>query len=229
MAFGVERSTISKILKERDRYLRMDVHPDVDDHSAKHRCVYRYQSGVAHIRRPSKFPEIESKMLEHLATWSGEARAITDALIKSTALEVAKEFNIALDKFKGSSGWVENFKNRNNIKRGEWLASPTHRQNQQHHHETIPAYDQFPPYNDWRDMDPALGHPGSMEYADQHTRAPTLQEAQTALDLVLAYLEMRDRDMRLVQVPERQFLRLMKGLFYQVSTGSPVDRSKIII
>ncbi|KAF8809578.1 hypothetical protein BYT27DRAFT_7210187 [Phlegmacium glaucopus] len=87
--FGVERSTISKILKEKDR--------------------------------PSKFPEVEDEMRNSLQQWSDGGVSITDQLIRQRALSIAKSFHITPDKFKGSSGWVENFKHRHNIRRGEWL------------------------------------------------------------------------------------------------------------
>jgi hypothetical protein len=37
------------------------------------------------------------------------------------ALFIAKTFHITSDKFKGSAGWVENFKHRHDIRRGERL------------------------------------------------------------------------------------------------------------
>ena len=70
--------------------------------------------------RPSKFPEIEGAMLNSLQEWSDRGEAITDQLIRERALSIAKSFQITSDKFKGSSGWVENFKHRHDIRRGEW-------------------------------------------------------------------------------------------------------------
>lgn len=45
---------------------------------------------------------------------------ISDHMIRTKAKEVALEMNIGEDKFKASAGWVENFKHRNNIRKGVW-------------------------------------------------------------------------------------------------------------
>lgn len=60
-------------------------------------------------------------MLNSLQEWSDNGVGITDQLIRERALAIAKSFDITTDKFKGSSGWVENFKHRHDIRRGEWL------------------------------------------------------------------------------------------------------------
>ena len=60
-------------------------------------------------------------MIDSLQEWSDGGVSITDQLIRQRALSIAKSFHIAPDKFKGSSGWVENFKHRHDIRRGEWL------------------------------------------------------------------------------------------------------------
>ena len=60
-------------------------------------------------------------MLNSLQEWSDEGVVITDQLIRQRALLIAKTFHITSDKFKGSPGWVENFKHRHDIRRGEWL------------------------------------------------------------------------------------------------------------
>ena len=60
-------------------------------------------------------------MLDSLQEWSDGSVGITDQLIRQRALAIAKSFHITTDRFKGSSGWVENFKHRHNIRRGEWL------------------------------------------------------------------------------------------------------------
>lgn len=44
---------------------------------------------------------------------------IEDQLIRQRALEIAKSLHIY--SFKGSSGWIENFKYRHNIRHGMWL------------------------------------------------------------------------------------------------------------
>jgi hypothetical protein len=104
LRYGVERSTISKILKYKTKWLNVPEHESL--RIAKH--------------RPSKFPEIE----ELLVRWLHETREkriiLTDALIRNKARETAKNLDIPEEKFKASSGWVENFKHRHGIKRGVW-------------------------------------------------------------------------------------------------------------
>ncbi|KAF8650150.1 hypothetical protein AX16_005385 [Volvariella volvacea WC 439] len=106
LKYGVERSTVSKILKGKQKWLSL---PDNDDlRTAKH--------------RPSKFPEIE----EELVLWLEQCKEkgitghLTDSGIRTKAKEVAKNLEITEDRFKASSGWVENFKQRHGIRGGSW-------------------------------------------------------------------------------------------------------------
>ncbi|KIM43382.1 hypothetical protein M413DRAFT_10054 [Hebeloma cylindrosporum] len=112
--FGVERSTISKILKEKDKWLNL-TEEETNDPLSKH--------------RPSKFPEVEEEMLKSLQAWADQGTNITDQLIRNRALDIAKSFGISADRFKGSSGWIENFKHRHDIQRGEWLKAVKSSQN----------------------------------------------------------------------------------------------------
>ncbi|KAI0061485.1 CenpB-DNA-bind-domain-containing protein, partial [Artomyces pyxidatus] len=70
--------------------------------------------------RPSKFPEIESELLKWLMDSLDSKILLTDSVIRAKAKEVSKNMQIPDDKFKASSGWVENFKQRHGIKRGVW-------------------------------------------------------------------------------------------------------------
>ncbi|KDR82727.1 hypothetical protein GALMADRAFT_275833 [Galerina marginata CBS 339.88] len=121
--FGVERSTISKILKDKEKWLNISSEDESNEQTAKH--------------RPSKFPEVEEAMLKSLQNWSDTSTNITDQLIRQRALEIAKSFHISIDRFKGSSGWVENFKHRHDIRRGEWLRAE--RNPPQMHSFNLPA------------------------------------------------------------------------------------------
>jgi hypothetical protein len=47
-------------------------------------------------------------------------KTITDNSIREKAKETAKMLNISDDKFKASSGWIENFKTRHGIRSGVW-------------------------------------------------------------------------------------------------------------
>lgn len=102
--FGIERSTVSKILKEQDRWLAI---PDdgQDELTSKHRSP--------------RYPELE----EYLATWARHAQAsgqlLSDATIRRKALEVAQHFPTDAQgkKFKASGGWVDKFRVRAGLKR----------------------------------------------------------------------------------------------------------------
>ncbi|TFK52288.1 hypothetical protein OE88DRAFT_1724991 [Heliocybe sulcata] len=102
--YGVERSTISKILKQKARWL--NVPADEELKVAKH--------------RPTKFPEIELELHDWLLDCKEDNIQLTDALIRNKAKEVARSMSITDDKFKASSGWVENFKHRHGIRKGIW-------------------------------------------------------------------------------------------------------------
>ncbi|KAG9121844.1 hypothetical protein FRC07_002031 [Ceratobasidium sp. 392] len=100
LKYGVERSTISKILKNKDKWLTMDMHTR-KPMPAKH--------------RPSKFPEIETELLKWVKECQENGTSITDTRIKAKARECAAEIGLPEGKFKASSGWIENFKVRNNL------------------------------------------------------------------------------------------------------------------
>lgn len=82
---------------------------------------------VAHS--PSKFPALEKRLLIQLKQCSRDTPPVTltDQLIRNKAREVAKDIGITEDKFKASSGWVENFKHRHNIRRGVLIGRRRHR------------------------------------------------------------------------------------------------------
>ncbi|THH20539.1 hypothetical protein EW146_g842 [Bondarzewia mesenterica] len=105
LKYGVERSTISKIIKQKNKWL--SVVENEEHRVAKH--------------RPSKFPEIESELVKWLVECRDRKVVLSDAVIRSKAKEVAKALQIPDDKFKASSGWVENFKHRHGIRRGAWV------------------------------------------------------------------------------------------------------------
>ncbi|CAO1622183.1 unnamed protein product [Sympodiomycopsis kandeliae] len=102
--FGIERSTVSKVLKEQERWL--SIADDSDD------------AAIVKHRNP-RFPELE----EQLATWAREAQAageiLTDANIRKKALEIAQhlEPDSQNKKFKASGGWVEKFRNRAGLRK----------------------------------------------------------------------------------------------------------------
>ena len=121
--WGVERSTVSKILKQKSKWLNV---PDGEEpHTAKHRyapiCGFMpYPKHLSGSHRPSKFPEIESELAKWLYECRDKKVQLTDSVIRNKAKEVAKQLQIPEDKFKASSGWVENFKHRHGIRRGQF-------------------------------------------------------------------------------------------------------------
>ncbi|KAG8905017.1 blue light receptor [Tulasnella sp. 403] len=101
--FAVERSTVSKILKCKDKWMK------VDFFSSEARVVKH---------RPSKFPELEETLIHNIRLRMAAREPVNDAFIKKMALELAQERGIGKDKFKASSGWVENFKHRHDLRKG---------------------------------------------------------------------------------------------------------------
>src|SRR6266403_359137 len=71
-----------------------------------------YAKHLSGFHRPSKFPEIESELAKWLYECRDKKVQLTDSVIRNKAKEVAKQLQIPEDKFKASSGWVENFKHR---------------------------------------------------------------------------------------------------------------------
>ncbi|KAG6917467.1 hypothetical protein DXG01_002444 [Tephrocybe rancida] len=115
--FGVERSTISKILKQKARWLAAPDAPG--DRAAKH--------------RPSKFPEIEEELLKWLSTLPPSSSSlsstpnpigVSDTAIRTRAKAIARALHVPEEKFKASSGWVDNFKARAGVKGGLWSGVP---------------------------------------------------------------------------------------------------------
>ncbi|KAH9933236.1 CenpB-DNA-bind-domain-containing protein [Epithele typhae] len=109
--FGVERSTVSKILKHKERWLSVPV----DDANLYELAKFR----------PSKFPYLESKLKEWVIQASGEGKTLTDAVLRQKARELGNADGFTPDKFKASSGWLENFKNRVGIRRGTYVGNGT--------------------------------------------------------------------------------------------------------
>lgn len=109
--YDVSEGMISDILKEKDRWLAIDIN-----------------SLQAGLRREKKvaFPVIE----EALTIWVDNAvrngLTITDNILSTKAFEFA--FLLKEDKFKGSNGWIDNFKKRHNLKQysvhGEAASAP---------------------------------------------------------------------------------------------------------
>lgn len=98
--FGIERSTVSKILKQKDKWLAIDPKSDAA-RIAKHRAV--------------KFPAVEDRLTSWVAQLQARGEAVRDCLIRNEALRIAAELGLGEDKFKASGGWIEKFRERNAI------------------------------------------------------------------------------------------------------------------
>src|ERR1700761_4799169 len=70
------------------------------------------------MQRPSKFPNLEAQMIPWLTKMTRLKRTITDKSIRMKAREIADDLKIDPRQFKASSGWIDNFKRRHNIRKG---------------------------------------------------------------------------------------------------------------
>lgn len=70
--------------------------------------------------RPSKFPTLERRLEEWVKFASKAGKTLTDSVLRQKAREFGDEMGYTADKFKASSGWLENFKHRHGIRRGVW-------------------------------------------------------------------------------------------------------------
>lgn len=61
-------------------------------------------------------------MIPWLETMSDKNQPITDSAIRNKAREVASTLHIGHSQFKASSGWVDNFKRRHNIRKGVYTS-----------------------------------------------------------------------------------------------------------
>ncbi|KAJ1030273.1 hypothetical protein NDA16_001184 [Ustilago loliicola] len=98
--FGIERSTVSKILKQKDKWLAIDPASDAA-RIAKHRAV--------------KFPAVEDRLTSWITELKAQGEPIRDSTIRQEALRIARELGLGEDKFKASGGWIEKFRERNQI------------------------------------------------------------------------------------------------------------------
>lgn len=96
----VNRSTISKILDEADKWL--EVQPNV-------------REGKTRRVRDAKWPQVDKALM----LWVGQIRArrgvISDAMLVEKATEFRDAFGISKNDFKLSHGWLEKFKSRHEV------------------------------------------------------------------------------------------------------------------
>lgn len=80
--------------------------------------------GVETIDRDTKFPQLEEQMQGWLAECFQAGKPITDAAIREKAKSLVPEL-VLMGTFKASAGWLDNFKQRNGISRGQWSGTGT--------------------------------------------------------------------------------------------------------
>lgn len=117
--FNIERSTVSKILKNKHRWLSIDDEPPLL--IAKQRyllAVFQHRVSNIVLSRQAKFPGIESLMEDWVIKSAKKNVILTDAMLRKQALEFGRELGFPPANFKASPGWVENFKARVGIKQG---------------------------------------------------------------------------------------------------------------
>lgn len=75
------------------------------------------------LLRPSKFPRIEVRLEDWVKEAAQNGRAITDSLLREEARKIGNALGYTPEKFKASSGWLENFKHRAGIRRGVYYGN----------------------------------------------------------------------------------------------------------
>ncbi|PWN19814.1 hypothetical protein BCV69DRAFT_278069 [Microstroma glucosiphilum] len=96
--FGVERSTVSKILKEKEKWLSMPEDSPLQPTAAR--------------SRPPKWPVLEQQLGDWMFEVESQGSTVTDSTIREKALEMAQTLYGDIGNFKGSQGWIEKFKER---------------------------------------------------------------------------------------------------------------------
>jgi transcriptional regulator with XRE-family HTH domain len=252
--FSVERSTVSKILKNKDKWIAV---PEADiNRVAKHRYLSLFYPSsdllLMIMRRPSKFPTIEKQLIEKLREISKDGVLLSDSLIRAKAREVALSQNVLDEKFKASSGWVDNFKSRAGIRRGVMSKATEEVEN-----SNAPAdfhgvsADVISPRNalhashtgaeadesegsagtsslrlqtSWshHDLPSTLNGASILHEPKQGPGIPTLQDAETALDTVLSFI--CGQQEHFITHAERTSLHHLKNLFFQTGQGLAYHR-----
>ncbi|CAG8554063.1 4641_t:CDS:2 [Paraglomus brasilianum] len=94
--YGLDRSTITKILKQRERWLSID---PTSNHARQK------------TQKSPKFPQIESALADWLTMAVSNGEAVSDAQLQQKALEFAQMYGLR-NEFQASNGWISKFKTR---------------------------------------------------------------------------------------------------------------------
>lgn len=101
--FGIERSTVSKVLKDKERWL------NIEDDSETAKIVKH---------RSARFPEVETPLTHWAHQMIASGEFVSDSMLRSKALEIAGMVGGPASKFKASSGWIDKFRDRANLPKG---------------------------------------------------------------------------------------------------------------
>ena len=117
--FGVERSTVSKILKNKQRWLAVNKDNSLGSPTDSSRKPLKTAK-----QRAGRHPELEEVLLVWGRQQTGNDHHVTDDQVREKALEVAESLHIPLSAFKASAGWFEGFKERGGFQNGKFSLTP---------------------------------------------------------------------------------------------------------
>ncbi|CAG8524412.1 20438_t:CDS:2, partial [Gigaspora rosea] len=106
--YGLDRSTITKILKQRDKWLAIDPNSN-----------YAKQK----TQKSPKFPQIEEALAQWLTMTISQGNAVSDGQLQEKALEYAQMYGLR-NEFQASNGWISKFKNRHQVRNGDSSGAP---------------------------------------------------------------------------------------------------------
>ncbi|CAG8460072.1 21284_t:CDS:2 [Racocetra persica] len=106
--YGLDRSTITKILKQRDKWLAIDPNSN-----------YAKQK----TQKSPKFPQIEEALASWLTATISQGNAVSDGQLQEKALEFAQMYGLR-NEFQASNGWISKFKNRHQVRSGDSSGAP---------------------------------------------------------------------------------------------------------
>lgn len=188
--------------------------------------------------RPSKFPDIEKALVQKLWATSRDGTILSDSLIRALAKEVAAEQAVVPERFKASSGWVDNFKSRAAIRRGVMtkgleglldedssdaegpLVVPATFAMGDAESEDSPEPPAVPTSHQSFTRQNAV--PSVLFHVVENENAPTLAQAEQAVGVLRDFLHVQHEDF--ITETERNSLQHISCLLVRASQGLPYER-----